>query len=493
MHSDERNRIKKPSFAYALFMLLIVIAIISVGILVFDAPIQMLMLISMLALIPLMMGLGFNYKQVEKSMIKSMSRSLQPTLILLTVGILIGAWIASGTLPTLVYYGIEVISPQFFLLTALIFCSIISLAIGTSWGTMGTAGIALMGIGEALGVPAAITAGAVISGAFFGDKMSPLSDTTNLTPAVTGGELFTHIKHMLWTTVPAYIISAIIFTVIGLQYKPSSVNTESVNQLQGYLVNHFNLGLVSLIPIVVLVTLLVLKKPALPSIFIASVSGGLVAVLFQGFTFSETLGFFYDGYTIESGIEMVDSLLIRGGLTSMLSLIVLFLFALGIGGMLADARVLEVLISSFATKIKSTGVLVFVTILVCYATLAIGGAIYFSIVMSATMMRPIYERFNLRPENLSRVIEDASTQGGALVPWTAAGIFAASTLGVPAIEYLPYCFLALITPMFSLFYGITGLTMKKNEEELKPNRKIPANNSGNKKLGKIIATKYVNE
>ena len=148
MYSDERGSIKKPSFTYALFMLLVVITIISVGILVFDAPIQMLMLISMLALIPLMMGLGFNYKQVEKSMIKSMSRSLQPTLILLTVGILIGAWIASGTLPTLVYYGIEVISPQFFLLTALIFCSIISLAIGTSWGTMGTAGIALMGMGK---------------------------------------------------------------------------------------------------------------------------------------------------------------------------------------------------------------------------------------------------------------------------------------------------------------------------------------------------------
>ena len=271
MYSDERSSIKKPSFMYALLMFLVVITIISVGLIVFDAPIQMLMFISMLALIPLMMGLGFNYKQVEKSMIKSMSKALQPSLILLTVGILIGAWIASGTLPTLVYYGMEVISPQFFLLTALIFCSIISLAIGTSWGTIGTAGIALMGIGEAMGVSAAITAGAIISGAYFGDKLSPLSDSTNLTPGVTGGELFTRIKHMLWTTVPAYIISAIIFTVIGLQYNPSSVNTESVNQLQGYLVNHFNLGLVSLIPIVVLVTLLVLKKPALPSIFIASV------------------------------------------------------------------------------------------------------------------------------------------------------------------------------------------------------------------------------
>ncbi|SNZ03174.1 Na+:H+ antiporter, NhaC family [Terribacillus aidingensis] len=482
MESDTGKRtIKKPSFKYALSMLSVVVLIISVGLLVFDASIQMLMFISILAIIPFMMGLGFNYKQVEKSMTKSMSRALQPGLILLTVGILIGAWIASGTVPTLVYYGIESISPRFFLLTTLIFSSLVALAIGSSWGAIGTAGIALMGVGATIGVPAGITAGAVISGAFFGDKMSPLSDTTNLTPTITGGDLFTHIKHMLWTTVPSYIITAIIFTVIGLQYKSPSMEAESVNQLTGYLSTNFNLGIIPMIPIAVLVTLLMMKKPALPAIFIGTAVGGLIAVVYQGFSFSETISFFYSGYSVESGIGVVDELLVRGGLTSMTALILLFLFALGLGGMLADAGVLEAIIDSFAEKIQSTGVFVFVTIIVGYVTLAIGGSIYFSSVMTGTLMRPISERLNLKPENLSRVIEDSSTQGGALVPWTGAGIFAAGALGVSAGTYIPFCFLAFITPVVSMFYGITGLTMTKNKEGKQVNKTMPATASGKKK------------
>lgn len=459
----ETDHIRKPSFMYALSMLIVAIAVISIGILVFDAPIQILMFISMLVLVPFMMGLGFNYKQVEKSMMRSMSRALQPGLILLTVGILIGAWIASGTVPTLIYYGVEAISPQFFLVTTLLFCSLVSVATGTSWGTIGTAGIAMMGVGTALGIPVGLTAGAIISGAYFGDKMSPLSDTTNLAPTVTGGELFTHIKHMLWTTIPAYIITAVIFTFIGLKYSAATVDAGSVNQLIAYLDQTFNLGIVPMIPIVVLITLLMLKKPAIPSIFIGAAVGGVVAMIYQGFSFTDTITIFYDGYHVESGIEIVDSLLQRGGLTSMLALVALFLFALGLGGLLAEAGVLEALIASFAHKIQHTGMLVFVTIIVSYVTLAIGGSVYFSSVMSGTLMRPIFERLNLKPENLSRILEDTGTQSASLLPWTGSGIYTSSALGVATGVYLPFCFLALITPMVSLFYGITGLTMTKNE------------------------------
>jgi Na+:H+ antiporter, NhaC family len=457
--------IRKPSFMYALTMLLSAVAIIAVGILVFDVPIQILMFISMFVLVPFMLRLGFTYKQIEKSMFTSMSKALKPGLILLTVGILIGAWIASGTVPTLIYYGIELISPQFFLVTTLLFCSIVSLSTGTSWGTIGTAGIAMMGVGSSLGIPEGLTAGAIISGAYFGDKLSPLSDSTNLAPTVTGGELFAHIKHMLWTTIPAYIISAVIFTIIGLNSKVTAVESESVNILTSYLADTFHLGFVPIIPIVILITLLMLKKPALPAIFIASIAGALVAVVYQGFGFGETVSILYNGYTVETGITAVDSLLQRGGLTSMLGLIALFLFALGLGGMLAESGVLEALIASFANKIQHTGVLVFVTIIVSYATLAIGGAIYFSTVMGGTLMRPIFERLNLKPENLSRILEDTGTQGGALIPWTGSGIYTASTLGVATGAYLPFCFLALITPLVSLFYGITGLTMTKSEEK----------------------------
>lgn len=466
----DTNTIKKPTFMYALLMLLTAVAVISIGILVFDAPIQILMFFSMLVLIPFMMKLGFTYKQVEKSMMRSMGKALQPGLILLTVGVLIGAWIASGTVPTLITYGINAVSPQFFLVTTLLFCSLVSVATGTSWGTIGTAGIAMMGVGTTLGIPVGLTAGAIISGAYFGDKMSPLSDTTNLAPTVTGGDLFSHIKHMLWTTVPAYLITAIIFTLVGLKYNASSVDAASVNQLLAYLDETFHIGIVPLIPIIVLITLLMLKKPAVPSIFIGAAVGGVIAFLYQGFSFADTITIFYSGYEVESGIEVVDSLLQRGGLTSMLALIALFLFALGLGGMLAEAGVLEAIIASFAHKIQHTGTLVFVTIIVSYATLAIGGSIYFSNVMGGTLMRPIFERLNLKPENLSRILEDTGTQGGALVPWTGSGIYTAGALGVATGAYLPFCFLALITPLISLFYGITGLTMTKNEEPKKKSK-----------------------
>ncbi|WP_077215182.1 Na+/H+ antiporter NhaC [Bacillus dakarensis] len=462
----ENEHIKKPSFKYALFMLLSAVIIVATGIIAFEAPIQILMFISMVALIPFMKGLGYTYKQVKKAMMSSMSKALHPGIILLSVGILIGAMIASGTVPTLIYYGIKMISPQFFLVTTLLFCSVVSMAIGSSWGTIGTAGIAMMAIGTSLGIPPGVTAGAIISGAYFGDKMSPLSDTTNLAPTVTGGDLFTHIKHMLWTTVPAYIISAVIFTFIGLQYT-GVADAESVRVLTAYLSETFNLGLVSMIPIVVLIALLLKKKPPIPSIFIASVVAALVATIYQGFGISETLSILYRGYVVESGIEIVDNLLQRGGLTSMLELIALFLFALGLGGMLAETGVLEALIASFADKIQHTGTLIFVTIIVSYSTLAIGGSIYFSSVMSGTLMKPIFERLNLRPENLSRTIEDSSTQGGALVPWTGSGIFTATTLGVATGAYFPFCFLALITPIVALFYGITGLTITKQEDPQK--------------------------
>lgn len=467
----ETDNIRKPSFTYALSMLIAAIAVISIGILAFDAPIQILMFISMLVLIPFMMGLGFTYKQVEKSMMTSMSRALQPGLILLTVGILIGAWIASGTVPTLIFYGVNAISPQFFLVTTLLFCSLVSIATGTSWGTVGTAGVAMMGIGTALGIPAGLTAGAIVSGAYFGDKMSPLSDTTNLAPTVSGADVFTHIKHMLWTAVPAYLATAVIFTFIGLKYNAAAIDAENINQLTAYLDQNFNLGILPLIPIVVLITLLVFKKPAVPSIFIGAVVGGVIAVLYQGVSFTGTIAIFYSGYQAESGIAMVDSLLQRGGLTSMLNLIALFLFALGLGGMLAEAGVLEALIASFAHKIQSTGMLVFVTIIISYVTLAIGGSVYFSTVMGGTLMRPIFERLNLKPENLSRVLEDTGTQGAPLVPWTGGGMYTAGALGVATLVYLPFCFLAFITPMVSLFYGITGLTMTKSEEPRKKKKK----------------------
>ncbi|PRY83626.1 Na+/H+ antiporter NhaC [Alkalibacterium olivapovliticus] len=450
---------RKPSFLFALTILLSIVSIISVGILLFDAPIQILMFIGMFILIPFMMKLGYSYTKIQDVMFKSMGQSLESVLILINVGILIGTWIASGTVPALVYYGINLISPRFFLLTTLLFTSIVATTTGTSWGAIGTAGVAMMGVGETIGIPSGITAGAILSGAYFGDKMSPLSDTTNLTPTVTGATLFGHIKHMMYTAVPSFIITAILFTVIGLQYSVDNIDSAHVNTLLAQLSGNFTINFITLTPILLLIGLMLLRKPAVVSIFSAAMYGGLLAVIYQGYSVSAVFNIMYEGYTADSGNQTVNELLQRGGLTSMLPLIVLFLFALGLGGMLAESGVLEAIINSFAHKIQTNFQLTLVTIIFGYFTLAIGGAIYFSAVMTGTIMKPLYDRMNLKPENLSRTIEATSTLSGTLFPWVGAGMFATSTLGIPVSAYLPYTFLAFITPIITLIYAATGFTM----------------------------------
>lgn len=459
--------IKKPSIGYSIFILLMVVTIIAVGMIAFAASIQMMLFIAILTVIPFVLRLGYKYETVEEEIFASMKKALQPSMILLGVGVLIGSWIISGTVPTIIYYGIQSISPQFFLVTTLLFCSIVSLATGSSWATLGTAGIAMMGVGHSLGIPVGMTAGAVISGAYFGDKMSPLSDSTNLSAAVVGADLMDHIKHMLWTTVPAYIITAIIFTVMGFQYGNQVANSTEVSALTGYLAENFNLGLIPIIPVLILFGLLISKQPAITSIFIGSIAGAVVALLYQGANMNGILAVLYDGYVVESGIEVVNTLLQRGGLTSMLPLIALFLFALGLGGLLQKSGVLETIIVSVTSRIKSKGMLVFVTIIISYFTMGIGGAFSFGAVMTGTLMKPIYEKFNLKPENLSRIIEDSATQSCSLIPWTASGLFTAAALGVSPFVYIPFCFLAMITPIFSLIYGITGFTMAENDVDEK--------------------------
>lgn len=454
-----QNDIKKPTLTYSILLLVMVIGIITVGMLVFAAEIQIMLFIALIAVIPFVLKLGYSYEKVEEQIFSSMKKALQPAMILLGVGILIGSWMASGTVPTIIYYGIQSISPQFFLVTTLLFCSVVSIATGSSWATLGTAGIAMMGVGHSLGIPVGMTAGAVISGAYFGDKISPLSDSTNLSAAVVGTDLMTHIKHMMWTTVPSYIITAIIFTVLGFRYGENAANSAEVSALTGYLSDHFHLGIIPLIPVVVLFGLLISKQPAVTSVFIGSIAGAVVAILYQGLSVPEVFTILYEGYYVESGIEIVNTLLQRGGLTSMLALLALFLFALGLGGLLHASGVLETILLSVTSRIKSKGMLVFVTILISYFTLGIGGAFYFSAVMTGTLMKPLFEKFNLKPENLSRIMEDCATQSCSLIPWTASGIFTAATLGVPPLVYIPFCFLAMTTPIFSLVYGITGFSM----------------------------------
>src|SRR5699024_2475384 len=377
-------------------IILIVIMIIAIGLFVFEATIQIMMFAALLAVIPLIARLGYTFKEVEESAYQSMLTALQPGMIILTVGILIGSWMASGTVPSIIYYGIQTISPNLFLVIALVLCSIVSMATGASWATIGTAGVAMMGVGQSLGIPIGMTGGAVVSGAFFGDKMSPLSDSTNLSAAIVGVKLMDHIKHMLWTTGPAYIISAIIFTVLGFIYSGSSVDAEQVNILMNYLSENFKFGFIPLLPALIVIILLVMRRPPVSSIFIGALAGGAVALFYQQeLTFSAILDVFYKCYTDSSCIELVDTLLQQGGLTSMFPLLALYLFALGLGGILYEYGILEAILSEIVTYIKRASQVVVLSMVTSYFLLFIGGSYSFSGVMTGTFMKPLFEKYNI--------------------------------------------------------------------------------------------------
>lgn len=461
---DLKKEIKEPSIWYSIFIMVMIIAIIMSGILVFEATIELMLLIALMVTIPFILYLGYSYKELQEAMLSMMAKALQPSMIVLVVGAMIGAWLISGTVPTLIYYGIQTISPGYFFVTALIFCTIVSVSTGTSWGTMGTAGVALMGISHGLELPAGMSAGAIISGAYFGDKISPLSDSTNLAAAIMETELMDHVKHMLWTTTPAYILTAIVFLLLGLNYRQDSGNLSNIEVMTEFLSSHYNLGWIPMIPVIVVVALLIMSKPPITSIFIGAAIGGIIAIVYQGAGITETLNTIYDGYVVNSGIESVDSLLTQGGITSMFNLLALFLFALGLGGLLQESGILKTFLDTFFSRVNSVQTLVPASMVASYIGTAILGTASASIALVGTMLKPLYRKQRLKPQNLSRLMEDTATQGAVAIPWNGNAIFAAAALGVAPLTFLPFLFLAFFTPIFTLLYGLTGFTMLKMEE-----------------------------
>lgn len=455
---------KKLTFGASLGILSLIIAGIVVGMLVYGASLQMMFFLAFFVLMIIGLLLGHSNSELEKAAFDMARGGFQPIAIILSVGALIGAWIASGTVPALIYGGLVIISPTYFLLTTLLLCSVTSLATGTSWGTMGTAGLAMMGIGAGLGVPAGLTAGAVISGAYFGDKMSPLSDSTNLAPAVSGGQLIPHIKHMLYTTGPAYIIAAILFTVIGLKYSDSSLNETQIDEILTALKTSFNISFIEIIPAIILITLLVLKVSPILSILGSAIVGGVFAVFRQGHTLNDVFQYMWNGFSIESETEFINTLLNRGGVTNMINIVLIILFAFFVAGIMKEIGMLDALLNPLTEKINSRAKLIVNTMGISYVGTILGGSQTFPIVVTGTLMAPVFKRFNLKPENLSRVLEDTATLGAPLVPWNSNAVFASGMLGVSPLQYIPYAFLNWITPIISLFYGLTGITITELDE-----------------------------
>lgn len=456
---------RDPYFWEALISILGLVLFISLAILRYetDAHVPILLGVFIAAIIGL--RAGYSWKEIETGMLDGITNSLQAIVILGIIGILIGVWILSGVVPTMLYYGLKILHPKIFLPAALLICSITSLATGTSWGTSGTIGIALIGIGGGLGFPLPLVAGAVLSGAYFGDKMSPLSDTTNMAPAMVGTDLYTHIRHMSYTTGVSYGITLVIEFVLGFFYGGGKADLEGVNQILAGIDAQFTVNPLLLIPPVIIMVLAFRKIPAVPGIAIGILAAGILGVIFQKNTFGSLLSAAYGGYASQSGVEAVDNLLTKGGFESMMYTVSLVICAMMFGGIMEKTNQLRVVVQVILKKAQSTGSLITATILT-----AIGGNLilcdqYMSIVMTGKMYAQSFKDKGLHPKNLSRAIEDSATVTANLVPWNSGGAYQAATLGVPTIAYLPFNFFCWITPIVSMLFGWFNITIDPLEEE----------------------------
>ena len=422
---------------------------------------------------------GHEWFDLQKAMIAGISTAMVAILILLAVGALIGTWLMAGTVPSLIYYGMQILSPQWFFAAACLICSIAALATGSSWTVAGTLGVALIGVSMGLGLSPAIAAGAIISGAYFGDKMSPLSDTTNLAPAVVGTDIFSHIRHMAWTTGPSYTIALFLFTIVGLGTEPTS-DSLALQQLMATLEQNFNISAIALLPLIVVLYMAYKKIPPLPTILFGALLGGVLAVILQPevvLRFADapdvspgvamTKGVWLalsDGFVSTTGVAEVDNLLTRGGMSSMLVTIWLIITALAFGAVLEHAGILQRLIDGALKRAKSTGSLITTVVLSCIGINIVAADQYIAIVLPGKMYRAEFARRKLDPKNLSRVIEDSGTLTSPLVPWNTCGAYMAATLGVGTLAYLPFAFFNLINPLVSILYGFTGFTIVKTDE-----------------------------
>lgn len=459
--------VRKPYFYEALLSFGGLMLVMAVGIAVFEANPHIPMLIGTAFASVIALKIGYDWKTIEESMFDGIRQALQAVVILAIIGVLIGVWILSGVVPSMVYYGLGILTPQIFLIATLLICSVTSLATGTSWGTAGTIGIALMGIASGLGIPAPIAAGAIISGAYFGDKMSPLSDTTNLAPAMAGTDVFTHVKFMLKPTLVAYGIAIVFFGFIGMKFNASTVDMSAIEQMKTGLAASFTISPFLLLPPLAVIFAISRKVPAIPGIFIGIILGAIMGPIFQGADFGQILDVSYSGYVSETGIESIDSLLSAGGLMNMMYSISLTILAMMFGGIMEKTGQLEVIVEKLVKGIKSAQGLIILTIATCLGSNMTMPEQYIAIVLPGRMYAKTYRDMGLHPKTLSNALESSGTLVSALIPWNTCGVFLFGVLGVRTLDYLPYAVFNYTMPLVVIALSFIGITVAKIADDPK--------------------------
>lgn len=413
---------------------------------------------------------GWKWSVIEKGMIAGINRSMQANLILLTVGVLVATWKAGGVIPTMIYYGLDILSPSIFLVTAALLCSIVSLAIGSSYTVAGTIGVALIGIAVGLGVNPAMAAGAIVSGSYFGDKMSPVSDTTNMAPAVAGTTLFDHIRHMVYTVTPSYVIMLVVLFILGRGHGDGNVEMEMADLLQSEIKNEFTVSPLLLLPVLFLLAAIIFKIPALPSIFIGVLMGMFCMGVVQGINFADFFNTMHYGYTSISEVQLTDEYSVAdvvggGGFNTMLWTVSIVMCSMSFAGALEATGMLGQLTEAILKLAKNTGMLVTCVILTCLLINVLCADQYLSIILPGRMYKTAFEDRKLKAKNLSRCLEDCGTLTSPLIPWNVCGATMTNFLGVPTAQYAPYAVLNYVNPIVSIIYGFTGFTMEKMTDE----------------------------
>ena len=482
MGNETTSQGRQPKIWHALISFLALVLVMSIGIAYYEVDPHVPMFIGVIVAAVVSLSLGFKWGEIEGMMNSGISKAMQAILILAIVGMMIGVWLVSGTSPTMIYYGLKLLSPSIFLIAALLVCSITSLATGTSWGTAGTMGLALMGIAHGLGMPLGVTAGAILSGAYFGDKLSPLSDTTNLAPAMAGTDVFTHVKYMLKATGVAYAIAIVFFGIYGFQHAASgNADLSQAEVLSKGLWDTFNINPVLLLPPIVVIGAIALKIPAIPGITLGLITGAILAPIFQGnlaifekdtlnflhngVTFGDVLSIARNGFVCNTKIEALNKLLSNGGLMNMSSSILMSVIAMMFGGIMEGTGQLAVIIDGITKIVKSGPGLIIATEVTCVLSNVTMPEQYISILIPGRMFAPAYRKAGIHPKSLSNALESAGTVSSPAIPWNTCGMFMAATLGISVYEYMPYLVFNYAMMLSTIVLAFVGITVTKMTPE----------------------------
>lgn len=476
MSNEKQTQKRKPTFFEAFLPIIAMLVILTYGkgIKGFNTEPLLLLVAGVAAIIAFRVGVTWD--EIQEEITLKIAKGMPAIMILVIVGAMVGTWMAAGTIPMMIYYGVQLVNPQWMLVTSFLITAVVSVVTGTSWGSVATMGVALMGIASTLGVSLPATAGAVVAGSYFGDKLSPLSDTTNLAPISAGSELYEHIYHMLYTTVPATIISLVIYGFVGSNATVTgAVNSASVNKMLTQLDMMYNFNILLLLPVIIVLAGSLLKKPTIPVMLLSTVVAGLEGLFIQGITLKNilaaTVGGFKvtmitaEGFKAAQAAPEVVKLLNRGGMSGIMGTTLLVFCAFCFAGIMSKAGCLDVVLEKILSVAKSTGALISATVGSCVVMGLTTGNSYLSILVPGEMFRDAYKARGLAAKNLSRTLEDSGTVFVPLVPWSAAGAYMTSCLGVETLDYAPWAILCYAGFMIAIFYGFTGIGIAKLEEK----------------------------